>query len=160
MFDAILSAYRWIFLHLASFLGIGWAIVALSFVCSAFMEPLMRMVAGVVRREKEYEEVILPQIVKINAAYSSDRERNLCIQRLYARYGYSPLCAVKKVLPLFIQIPFLLLTYYMLKGTAEINGVSFLFLRDLGKPWASRFSSLCCSIRRLRRCCSTGRSTT
>ena len=134
MFDAILSAYRWIFLHLASFLGIGWAIVALSFVCSAFMEPLMRMVAGVVRREKEYEEVILPQIAKINAAYSSDRERNLCIQRLYARYGYSPLCAVKKVLPLFIQIPFLLLTYYMLKGTAEINGVSFLFLRDLGKP--------------------------
>lgn len=134
MFEAILSGYRWLFLQLASFLGIGWAIVALSVICSVLMTPLMRAVSGIVKREKEYEDVILPQIEAINKTYDSDMERNLHIQRLYFRYAYSPLCAVKKVLPLFVQIPFLLLTYYMLKDTAEINGVRFLFLRDLGKP--------------------------
>ena len=134
MFETMLSAYRWFFLQLSAILGTGWGIVALSLVTSALMTPLMRAVAGIVRREKEYEDVIQPQIDAIRRDYATDRERTLHIQRLYARYAYSPLCAVKKVLPLFVQIPFLLLTYYMLKGTAEINGVSFLFLKDLGQP--------------------------
>ena len=134
MFDALVIGYRVVFLQLAAALGAGWAIVALSFICSALMTPLMKAVAGVVKREKEYEDIILPQVEAINKAYSSGRERNLHVRRLYARYAYSPLCAVKTVLPLFVQIPFLFLTYAMLKGTAEINGVPFLFLADLGRP--------------------------
>lgn len=134
MFEAIILGYRWFFLQLAGMVGYGWGIVALSVITSAAMMPLMKAVAGVVRRETEYQGVILPQIAEINRRYGSDIERNLHIQRLYARYGYSPLSAVKKVLPLFVQIPFLLLTYFMLKGTAQLAGVSFLFLRDLGLP--------------------------
>ena len=134
MFEMIISAYRWAFLQMASVLGLGWAIVALSFVCSALMAPLMKAVAGIVRRESDYQSVIDPQVAAIKAKYASDMDRHLHIQRLYARYGYSPLSPVKKVLPLFVQIPFLLLTYYMLKGTAELNGVKFLFLSDLGQP--------------------------
>lgn len=133
MFDLIIGGYRFLYLQLAALVGYGWAIVALSFICSFLMLPLMRAVAGVVRREKEYESVIDPQVAAITSKYASDMERHLHIQRLYARYGYSPLSAVKKVLPLFVQIPFLLLTYYMLKGTSELSGVSFLFLGDLGK---------------------------
>lgn len=134
MFEAVIAGYRWFFLQLADFVGIGWGIVALSFITSAAMMPLMKAVAGIVKRESEYQSVILPQLAQIKSKFSTDAERHMHIQRLYARYGYSPLSAVKKVLPLFVQIPFLLLTYYMLKGTAEINGVSFLFLRDLGSP--------------------------
>lgn len=132
MFEAVISAYRWFFLLLADFLGYGWAIVALSCLCSALMAPLMRAVAGVVRRESEYQSVILPQVAEIKAKYASDMDRHLHVERLYKRYGYSPLSPVKKVLPLFVQIPFLLLTYCMLKDTAELSGVSFLFLKDLG----------------------------
>ena len=134
MFEMIIAGYRWFFLQLAGIVGIGWGIVALSFITSAAMMPLMKAVAGIVKRESEYQSVILPQLAEIKSKFPTDAERHMHIQRLYARYGYSPLSAVKKVLPLFVQIPFLLLTYYMLKGTAEINGVSFLFLRDLGKP--------------------------
>lgn len=133
MFDFIITGYRWIFLQMASVLGPGWAIVALSFICSALMAPLMKAVSGIVRRETDYQAVIDPQLEVIKAKYTSDIERHCCIQRLYSRYNYSPLSAVKKVLPLFVQIPFLLLTYYMLKGTAELNGVSFMFLGDLGR---------------------------
>lgn len=132
MFTAIISGYRFLYLQLAALVGYGWAIVALSFICSFLMLPLMRAVAGIVRREKEYEDVIDPQVVAIKAKYASDMDRHFHIQRLYQRYGYSPLAPIKKVLPLFVQIPFLLLTYYMLKGTAQLSGVSFLFLRDLG----------------------------
>lgn len=134
MFEIIIDAYRWFFLQLAGVVGLGWGIVALSFITSAAMMPLMKAVAGVVRRETEYQSVILPQIADINKRYATDMERNLHVQRLYARYAYSPLSAVKKVLLLFVQIPFLLLTYFMLKGTAQLSGVSFLFLRNLGEP--------------------------
>lgn len=133
MFDFIITGYRWVFLQMASVLGPGWSIVALSFICSALMAPLMKAVAGVVKRETDYQSVINPQLEAIKATYATDKDRHLHIQRLYSRYNYSPLSAVKKVLPLFVQIPFLLLTYYMLKGTAELNGVSFLFLKDLGQ---------------------------
>lgn len=133
MFDFIITGYRWIFLQMASVLGPGWSIVALSFICSALMAPLMKAVGGIVKRETDYQSVINPQFEAIKAKYSSDMERHLHIQRLYSRYSYSPLSAVKKVMPLFVQIPFLLLTYYMLKGTAELNGISFLFLKDLGQ---------------------------
>lgn len=133
MFEMIISGYRWIFLQMSSVLGYGWAIVALSFICSALMAPLMKAVGGIVKRETDYQSVINPQLEAIKAKYASDIERHLHIQRLYMRYSYSPLSAVKKVMPLFVQIPFLLLTYYMLKGTTELNGVSFLFLKNLGE---------------------------
>ena len=134
MFGAIVSAYRWFFLQLAGIVGLGWGVVLLSVICSALMIPLMRLVAGIVKREADYQAVIMPQLEDIKSRYASDVERHLHIQRLYRRYGYSPLFAVRKVLPLFVQIPFLLLTYFMLKDTAELYGVPFLFLRDLGQP--------------------------
>ncbi len=134
MLDAIVSAYRCLYLQLAGFVGLGWGIVLLSVICSILMIPLMRLVAGVVKREADYQAVIMPQLADIKARYASDVERHLHIQRLYRRYCYSPLSAVKKVLPLFVQIPFLLLTYFMLKDTAELHGVPFLFLKDLGRP--------------------------
>ena len=134
MFELIISAYRWFFLKLADAVGMGWGIVLLSFITSAAMIPLMKAVAGIVGRETDYQAVILPQLAEIKRKYASDMDRNFHIQRLYARYGYSPLSAVKKVFPLFVQIPFLLLTYFMLKGTAELRGVPFLFLKDLGQP--------------------------
>ena len=132
MFDFIIAGYRSFFLFLSGSIGIGWAVVALSLLCSFLMAPLMKAVAGIVRRETEYQSVILPQVAAIKERYSSDIERNLHISALYARYSYSPLSAVKKVLPLFVQIPFLLLTYFMLKGTPQLSGVSFLILKDLG----------------------------
>ncbi len=134
MFEAVISAYRWFFLQLAGVVGLGWGIVLLSVICSLLMIPLMRLVAGVVKREADYQSVILPQLSDIKSRYESDVDRHLHIQRLYRRYGYSPISAVKKVLPLFVQIPFLFLTYFMLKDTVELRGVSFLFLKDLGQP--------------------------
>lgn len=134
MFTAIISGYRYLYLQLSAIVGYGWAIVALSFICSVLMLPLMRAVASVVRHEKEYEDVIDPQVSSIKSRYESDRDRHFHIQALYLRYGYSPLSPIKKVLPLFVQVPFLLITYYMLKGTVQLSGVSFFFLSDLGRP--------------------------
>ena len=134
MFETVIAGYRWFFLQIADLIGLGWGIVALSFLTSLAMTPLMKAVAGIVRRESEYQSVILPQIAAIKERYGSDMERHGHIQRLYSRYSYSPLSAIKKVLPLFVQIPFLLLTYFMLKDTSQLVGEGFLFLRDLGAP--------------------------
>ena len=85
MFEAIVSAYRWIFLQFAGIVGLGWGVVLLSVICSALMIPLMRLVAGIVKREADYQAVIMPQLEDIKSRYASDVERHLHIQRLYRR---------------------------------------------------------------------------
>ena len=72
MFDLIIAGYRTLFLLIAGLTGEGWAIVVLSFLCSLLMIPLMRAVAGIVARETEYQNVILPQIAAIKEKYASD----------------------------------------------------------------------------------------
>ena len=85
MFEAIVSAYRWIFLQLAGIVGLGWGILLLSVICSMLMTPLLRLVAGVVKREADYQAVIMPQLEDIKSRYASDVERHLHIRRLYHR---------------------------------------------------------------------------
>ena len=134
IFESAVSSYRWVFLQISSVLGFGWGIVALSFLTTIIMHPLMKLVIQLVRQETEYQKVLLPQISDINMRYASDMERNFHIRRLYARYSYTPLSAVKKILPLFVQMPLLILTYYMLKYTPQLAGQKFAFLMDLALP--------------------------
>ena len=134
IFESAVTSYRWVFLRVSGVLGFGWGIVALSFLTAVITHPLMKLAVRLVRQETEYQEVLLPQILDINMRYETDMERNFHIRRLYARYSYTPLSAIKKILPLFVQLPLLILTYYMLRYTPELSGQKFGFLMDLSLP--------------------------
>ena len=59
----IIEAYRWFFLRLADIVGLGWGIVALSFITSAAMMPLMKLVAGgLISRAEGGRLVLLDEI--------------------------------------------------------------------------------------------------
>jgi hypothetical protein len=134
MMESVLHTYRFFFLWLSAPFGFGVGLVLLSLLTSALMAPLLRLAARVVQRERDYQTVLGPQLQRIIASSAGGAEEHRRVEALYARYGYSPVLAVRKVLPLFIQVPVLLLTYFMLKGTTELAGVPLGPVADLGAP--------------------------
>ncbi len=132
MFEPIIAAYRVFFLFLYEHIGFALSILITSLITSFLMKPIAKFIMKYVKREQAYQTVLQPQIDAINGSDKSGAEKQFELQELYRRYGYSPILATRKVLPLFVQLPFLFLTYYMLEGTTVLNGVPFLCFKDLG----------------------------
>ena len=127
----LLSAYRTLFLGIDSIIGsLGWSLILLSFIISVILSPLVKLAGRMVKRENEIASVILPQIKQIKLECSGEQQHRR-IQNLYRRYSYSPFMALRKVAPLFVQLPALFITYYMLKDLEELKGASFFILKDL-----------------------------
>jgi len=133
MLDLIIEAYRYFLLFINSLIGdFGWSIIFLSCFVSLLISPLMRFSNKVVVREMEYESILEPRIQMIMQE-STGEEQHQRISNLYTRYSYSPFMALRKVTPLFLQLPALFLTFYMLDGFDELAGQSFYWLNDLSK---------------------------
>lgn len=108
----------------------GFAIVVLSIVTALIMIPIERKVRGSVLKEKTIEKVLSPQIINIKKNYKG-AEQTLAIKRLYSRYSYSPFYAIRNIYSILLQLPFLIGAYLMLSENQDIQGQSFLFLKDL-----------------------------
>jgi len=130
----IIEWYRALFLFLWKYLGFFGGIVGISAIISLICIPLYRVIGRMVGMENALQAVLTPAIAKIKASYSEAADRQSAIERLYARFGYHPIMGVRKVFPLFVAIPFLMLTYYMLSGTTELEGVKWLCFDDVSKP--------------------------
>lgn len=111
----------------------GISLLLLSVLTSCLMLPLEGKVKGLVEEERELQKVLAPQLKKINREYSGE-QRHLAIKRLYKRYGYNPLFSIRSALSFFVQLPFLLGAYWMLTNLTSLDGVKFLFIKDLSKP--------------------------
>ena len=130
----IIAIYEKFYLLMATGLGsYGLAIIALSILTSLLMLRPVRWANKIAGKEQEFQAVLGPQLERIRAQ-SAGAEQHARINALYRRYGYHPIYAVRKILGLFIQLPFLVLTYFMFKGLAALNGESFLFISNLGAP--------------------------
>ena len=130
----IIEWYRELFLFLWNYLGFFGAIVGISIIVSLACFPIYNVVGRIVGMENDLQSALLPAIAKIRESYKDAAERQSAVERLYSRFGYHPIMGVRKVLPLFVSIPFLMLTYYMLAGTVELEGVEWLCFNDLSKP--------------------------
>lgn len=130
----IIEAYRQLFLWLWSFLGFFGAIVGISVIVSLVCLPLYAIIGKMVAKENELQAELNPLVSDLKLKYTDDSgSYQAALERLYARYQYNPFLAIRKVLPLFVALPFLFLTYYMLEGTSELNGVSFLCFKNVGE---------------------------
>lgn len=130
----IIHLYRQLFLFLWNYLGFFGAIVGISVIVSMVCLPLYAIIGKMVAKENELQGELYPLIVELKRKYADDSAAyQAALERLYNRYQYNPFLAIRKVLPLFVALPFLFLTYYMLEGTEQLNGVSFLCFKDVGK---------------------------
>ncbi len=126
--------YKYIYLVLSSITeNYGWALLALSVLNYFLLMPLNKLVRGQQESENNMQQVLEPQLRHIKET-SRDAERHQRIQNLYQRYSYHPIFALRNVFPLLVQLPFLMAVYFMLSSLPNIEGVSFLFLRDLASP--------------------------
>lgn len=132
--DTLIALYQSLYLSLASLLGsYGVATLALSLLASVLLYYPLVWAARVASQEQEFQDVIGGQITRIKQQ-SRGAEQHARIDALYRRYAYHPVYAVRKITGLFIQLPFLMLTFFMFDGLAALEGKGFLFLDDLGQP--------------------------
>ncbi len=123
------------FLYLACYAVLenyGLALLLLSVLTSLLLRPLERWAQQYVRLENELQEVLRPQLETIRQSLHG-QEQQAAVGRLYKRYGYSPLYAVRQALPILVQLPLLIGAYWALENFAPISGVGFMGIDDLGK---------------------------
>ncbi|SCA56273.1 membrane hypothetical protein [Candidatus Terasakiella magnetica] len=133
MLNYIVSLYADFFLLIVSLVdSYGGAIICLSFLSALVMSPLTKRAAKVSHTERAYQDVLVSQIEDMKEKLHGEAFHKE-LRLLYKRYSYHPIYAVRLVLPLFVQLPFLIATYFMLTGLSQLEGQSFLFIRDLGQ---------------------------
>ena len=126
--------YRYVYLACVSCVGsYGAGLVVMSFLTFAVFVPLKKWAKKAADKERDIQDMMAPQIAKIKSE-STGGERQERISKLYKRYGYNPVMAVRSAVGAMLQIPFLMAAYYMICNLKGLEGQSFLFIRDLSEP--------------------------
>lgn len=113
--------------------GYGLAIVCLSLIVSTVLSPITGLARRLEAADKERQELMAPEIAKAKRE-SSGRDRFERIEEIYQAHGYHPIKSMGSLLPLLVQLPFLLAALFLLTDYPPIVGQTFLFVRDLSLP--------------------------
>lgn len=111
----------------------GVALILLSVVVSTMLVPFAHIAEILQQKERAAQKRMKPKMDEYKAVFKG-YELHLYISNLYRFHHYHPIYALRGLIGLFIQLPFFLGAYAFLTSYAEINGISFLFLKDLGAP--------------------------
>ena len=131
--------YKYIYLACVSVAGsYGVGLMVMSLVTFIVFVPLKKWAKKAADKERDIQDILAPQIAKIQSE-STGSERQERISKLYHRYGYHPVMAVRSAVGAGLQIPFLMAAYYMISGLKGLEGQSFWFVKDLSKPDALLF---------------------
>ena len=134
LFNPLIKIYKALFLFAYDITGnYGLALILLSFFTFVVLYPFNKKAQHIQSKEHKIQAMLAPQIAAIKRQFSG-REQYENLHWLYQRYGYHPLYAIRSALGFVLQIPFLTAAYYMLSELAEIQGVSWGFIPNLGAP--------------------------
>lgn len=126
-------AYKYIYTLCTTLTGsYGLGLIALSICTVVIFTPLKRMASSAQNKERELQDILQPQIQKISSE-SNGAERHERIAKLYKRYSYHPVMAIRSAFGVALQVPFLMAAYYMISGLTVLQGHSFWFIKDLSQ---------------------------
>ncbi|WP_295813311.1 membrane protein insertase YidC [uncultured Nitratireductor sp.] len=111
----------------------GIAIILLSAVVRVVTSPISRIGRRQAQRERLVQARMQPELAEARAQYTG-RERFERIETIYAEHSYHPIQSMASLLPLVVQVPFLLAALLLLVDHPELVGARFLFISDLSKP--------------------------
>ena len=117
----------------ADLLGFGWGLIALSVFSSFLFSPLEKWSSRLKNDEVVIQKVLQPQLQKIKETLSG-QEAWAATQRLYNRYSYHPLMAIRTAAFPLLQLPVLFLAYTALSSMTSLKGISFGAVVDLSQP--------------------------
>lgn len=132
LFSPLIKIYKALYLLAYDITGnYGLALILLSFFTFVVLYPFNKKAQQIQNKEHKIQAILAPQIEELKILYKG-QEQYEKLQRLYHRYGYHPVYAVRSAIGFIFQIPFLTAAYYMLSGLEEIRGVSWGIISDLG----------------------------
>ena len=111
----------------------GFSIVALSLAMNLLVLPLYRRADVIQAKEQKAQKQMASWTKHIRSYFSGD-EQFMILQTYYRQNHYSQIGALKGALPLLLEIPFFIAAYQFLSGLTLLQGASFGWIRDLGKP--------------------------
>jgi YidC/Oxa1 family membrane protein insertase len=117
----------------ALFESYGVAIILLSAVVRIVTSPLWVIGRRQAERERLVQARMQPPLAEARARYRG-RERFEKIDAIYTEHGYHPIHSMATLLPLMVQIPFLLAALLLLVDDPALAGERFLFIDDLSQP--------------------------
>ena len=111
----------------------GIAIIILSLFINIILLPIYRMIDNIQKEQNEKDKKLRFWVNHIKKTFKGD-ERFLILQTYYRQNDYHPISVLKGALPLSIEFPFFIAAYHFLLNLSILNGVPFLFIKDLGLP--------------------------
>jgi YidC/Oxa1 family membrane protein insertase len=111
----------------------GVSIILLSILVSAVLLPVSAQARRMEAKDKERLDLMAPKLAEIRARYTG-QERFEKTDEVYQEHGYHPIKSTVSLLPLLIQLPFLLAALFLLSDYPPIQGQPFLFIHDLSEP--------------------------
>ena len=116
------------------------ALVLLALVVRLATKPLEKYAGRAQSSQTEIELILSPQINEIKHQFTA-AARHTAIKRLYKRYAYHPVFAVRSLAGLGVQLPFFIAAYFMLSDSELLAGEVVPLLGDLGIPDTLLFGS-------------------
>ena len=111
----------------------GVCLIGLSIVVSLFCLPLYIVSEQWQENERYIQQKMQSQIKRIKTAFHGD-EQYMIISTFYRQNHYHPLMALRSSFSLLIQIPFFIAAYSFLSHLPDLQGKSFLFIKNLALP--------------------------
>lgn len=111
----------------------GLSIICLSILVSAALMPVSAHARRLEQKDKDRLAAMAPKLAEIKAQ-STGQERFERTDEVYQEHGYHPIKSMVSLLPLLIQLPFLLAALFLLSNYSPIQGQPFLFIPDLAAP--------------------------
>ena len=131
--NTLVTTFQGLYLVFADLLGYGWGLVALSILTAFLYAPLEKWALHLKTSETKIQNVIQPQLKDIKANLTG-QEAWAATQRLYKRYRYHPLKAIRTAAFPLLQLPLLFLAFYSLSSLELLKGISFGPIEDLSQP--------------------------
>ena len=117
---------------LSPFFNYGLAIILLSGIVNILLIPFYKYTEKIQNKERNLQHQMYPALLEIKQKYRGEKQYYK-IRDLYKKYKYHPIMGIRSIFGFALQVPFFIAAYSLLSNYDKLNGVSFLFLRDLGK---------------------------
>ena len=114
----------------------GFSIIVLSIAVNFLVLPLYRRADELQAEERDIQAKMAYRVKRIKQTFKGN-EQFLMLQEYYRINNYKPIYALKSSASLLLQIPFFIAAYRLLSGMQGLQGMSFGFIKDLGKEDAT-----------------------
>ncbi|MBR5966672.1 MAG: YidC/Oxa1 family membrane protein insertase [Treponema sp.] len=113
--------------------NVGFAVIGVSVAVSLLCLPLYIVAEKWQQIERNKQKQMEGGIARIKKTFKGD-EQYMILTTFYKQNHYHPLMALRSSFGLLIQVPFFIAAYSFLSSMPALQGQSFAFIRDMGKP--------------------------